>query len=44
MYNPGETTVSAKCQTAVSIFSVDYDAPIAESSPVVEQLHKIFEA
>jgi len=35
---PGETPTSAQCETAVSVFSVDYDAPTALAAPVQAQL------
>ncbi|OBZ75663.1 Acid phosphatase [Grifola frondosa] len=35
---PGETPTSAKCETAVSIFSVDYDAPAAIAAPIQAHL------
>ncbi|KAI0075474.1 5'/3'-nucleotidase sure [Panus rudis PR-1116 ss-1] len=38
---PGETPLSAKCKTAVSIFSIDYDAPRDQAGPIQEQLRSI---
>jgi len=35
---PGETVVSAKCETAVSIFAVDYDAPNLNAAPIQARL------
>jgi len=35
---PGETGVSAKCETAVSIFAVDYDAPTVDAAPIQARL------
>ncbi|KLO10394.1 5'/3'-nucleotidase sure [Schizopora paradoxa] len=35
---PGETVVSAKCETSVSIFSVDYDAPTLNAAPIQARL------
>jgi len=39
---PGETTVSATCRTAVSVFSVDYDAPTKAAEPVQIKLMPLF--
>ncbi|KAI1790738.1 sure-like protein [Ganoderma leucocontextum] len=36
--DPGETPTSAGCQTAVSIFSVDYDAPERLARPIQHRL------
>ncbi|KAI0713286.1 5'/3'-nucleotidase sure [Earliella scabrosa] len=38
--DPGETIVSAGCETAVSIFSIDYDAPERLARPIQKRLHK----
>jgi 5'-nucleotidase len=38
---PGETPTSAKCETAVSVFSVDYDAPTLVAAPVQAHLKNI---
>ena len=38
---PGETIVSAGCGTAVSVFSIDYDAPTAVAGPVQAHLKNI---
>ncbi|KAH8102868.1 5'/3'-nucleotidase sure [Cristinia sonorae] len=35
---PGESIVSATCRTAVSVFSIDYDAPSKVAEPVQLQL------
>jgi 5'-nucleotidase len=39
---PGETLVSAKCQTAVSVFAIDYDAPSSVASPIQSRLGKLW--
>ncbi|TDL25054.1 5'/3'-nucleotidase sure [Rickenella mellea] len=39
---PGETIVSATCQTVVSVFSVDYDAPTVVAAPVQAHLGPLF--
>ncbi|KAI0798105.1 5'/3'-nucleotidase sure [Abortiporus biennis] len=39
---PGETPTSAGCKTAVSVFAVDYDAPIQVAAPIQSRLHPIF--
>ncbi|KAI0747817.1 sure-like protein [Daedaleopsis nitida] len=36
--DPGETPTSAGCETAVSIFSIDYDAPERLALPIQERL------
>jgi 5'-nucleotidase len=38
---PGETVVSAGCATAVSVFSVDYDAPSKLAAPIQAHLKSI---
>ncbi|KAI0670672.1 5'/3'-nucleotidase sure [Trametes maxima] len=38
--DPGETPTSAGCETAVSIFTVDYDAPERISVPIQKRLRK----
>ncbi|KAI0332087.1 5'/3'-nucleotidase sure [Cubamyces sp. BRFM 1775] len=38
--DPGETPTSAGCETAVSIFSVDYDAPERIAVPIQRRLRK----
>lgn len=38
---PGETPVSAKCETSVSVFSVDYDAPAKVAAPIQAHLKSI---
>ncbi|KAH9857786.1 5'/3'-nucleotidase sure [Lenzites betulinus] len=38
--DPGETPTSAQCETAVSIFSVDYDAPEHIARPIQRHLRK----
>jgi len=38
---PGETPTSAECKTSVSVFSVDYDAPVAVAAPIQERLGPI---
>ena len=42
--DPGETPTSAGCETAVSIFSVDYDAPERLALPVQQRLALAIEA
>ncbi|KAG7452943.1 5'/3'-nucleotidase sure [Guyanagaster necrorhizus] len=39
---PGETLTSAECKTAVSVYSVDYDAPSTVAAPIQEHLAPIF--
>ncbi|THH15888.1 hypothetical protein EW146_g4663 [Bondarzewia mesenterica] len=39
---PGETPTSAGCGTAVSVFSVDYDAPALAAAPVQAHLAPLF--
>ncbi|KAI8998912.1 5'/3'-nucleotidase sure [Trametes punicea] len=38
--DPGETPTSAECETAVSIFAVDYDAPAHIAIPIQKRLRK----
>jgi len=38
---PGETVVSAGCKTAVSIYSIDYDAPTSVAAPIQKRLSSI---
>ncbi len=42
--DPGETPTSAGCETAVSIFSVDYDAPERLARPIQQRLSLAIEA
>ncbi|RDX45416.1 sure-like protein [Lentinus brumalis] len=42
--DPGETPTSAGCETAVSIFSVDYDAPERLARPIQQRLSLAVEA
>jgi hypothetical protein len=35
---PGETDVVESCQSSVSVFSVDYDAPAKYAKPVQEHV------
>ncbi|KAK0197438.1 sure-like protein [Armillaria mellea] len=39
---PGETIISAECKTAVSVYSVDYDAPSAVADPIQKHLASLF--
>ncbi|PBK77796.1 sure-like protein [Armillaria solidipes] len=39
---PGETLISAECKTAVSVYSVDYDAPSAVADPIQKHLAPLF--
>ncbi|KAL0569809.1 hypothetical protein V5O48_012154 [Marasmius crinis-equi] len=39
---PGETPTAAECETAVSVFSVDYDAPVAVAGPIQNHLRANF--
>ncbi|KAK0441180.1 sure-like protein [Desarmillaria tabescens] len=39
---PGETLTSAECKTAVSVYSVDYDAPSEVAAPIQKHLAPIF--
>ncbi|KAK0445388.1 sure-like protein [Armillaria borealis] len=39
---PGETLISAECKTAVSVYSVDYDAPSAVADPIQKRLAPLF--
>lgn len=41
-YLPGETPTAAQCKTAVSVFSVDYDAPTRVAAPVEARLKDIW--
>lgn len=38
---PGETVVSAGCASAVSVFSIDYDAPTVVAAPIQAHLKNI---
>ena len=38
----GETVISAQCQTSVSVFAVDYDAPTEIAQPVQLALMPLF--
>lgn len=37
-FNLGEAVISAQCKTAVSIFSIDYDAPVFVAAPIQAHL------
>ncbi|KAI0086632.1 sure-like protein [Irpex rosettiformis] len=39
---PGETPVAAQCQTSVSFFGVDYDAPSGVAEPSQQKLNVLF--
>ncbi|KAF7440914.1 hypothetical protein PC9H_001263 [Pleurotus ostreatus] len=39
---PGETNVTENCQTSVSVFAVDYDAPLNLAAPIQNRLIPIF--
>ncbi|ETW85643.1 hypothetical protein HETIRDRAFT_443564 [Heterobasidion irregulare TC 32-1] len=40
---PGETPTSAGCATAVSVYSVDYDAPVTAAAPIQAHLAPLFQ-